>query len=385
MDKLLQISGLTVRFHTYDGVVQALEDVNLDIGQRETFGLVGETGCGKTLTALAILVLPPPLGRIEKGSIRFSSGEGEEPVDLLTQNEAGLRGIRGKEVSMVFQEPSAALNPVYTIRDQISEVLLLHRQQKLSRRALEAVERSLARGGTLMGTLARPLLLVEKLLYQEMVSKPRSLAIRLLSRIPLARRLLWRLEDEANKMSIDLLKGVEIPDPERVARRYPHELSGGMKQRVVIAMALACSPKLLIADEPTTGLDVTIQAQILELLRRLKIERESSILYITHNLGVVAEICDRVGVMYAGSMCEVAQVRELFSNPLHPYTKALMEAVPRPGAELRSIGGAVPDPINPPLGCRFHPRCPQAMEVCRQQMPRMTKVAPEHRVACHLY
>lgn len=385
MGELLQISGLTVRFYTYDGVVQAVEDMNLDIGQGETFGLVGETGCGKTMTALSILVLPPPLARIEKGSIRLDFGGGQEPVDILTQNQGELRAMRGRRVSMIFQEPGGALNPVFTISDQISEVLLLHRQQDLSRRALKAVERSLARDGTSMGALARPLFSAEKLLYQEMVRKPRSLTLRLLSRAPLARRLLWRLKDEANKMSIDLLKGVGISDPERVARRYPHELSGGMKQRVVIAMALACSPQLLIADEPTTSLDVTVQAQILELLRRSKIERALSLLYITHNFGVVAEICDRVGVMYAGSMCEVAPVGELFNNPLHPYTKMLMEAVPRPGAELMSIGGTVPDPINPPSGCRFHPRCPRVTAICRQQTPRMTEVTPEHRVACHLY
>jgi peptide/nickel transport system ATP-binding protein len=185
-------------------------------------------------------------------------------------------------------------------------------------------------------------------------------------------------------MSISLLKEVEIPDPERVARQYPHQLSGGMKQRSVIAMALACYPKFLIADEPTTALDVTIQAQILELLRRLKIERESSILYITHDLAVAAEICDRVGVMYAGSLCEVAKVDDLFANPLHPYTKALMAAAPKPGEAPLSISGMVPDPLNLPPGCRFHPRCDSTTGICSEQIPEMREIAPEHFVACHI-
>jgi oligopeptide/dipeptide ABC transporter ATP-binding protein len=200
----------------------------------------------------------------------------------------------------------------------------------------------------------------------------------------LIRRLLWRLKDEAGKIVNSSLKDVEIPDPERIARQYPHQLSGGMKQRAVIAMALACSPDFLIADEPTTSLDVTIQAQILELLRRLKKERRSSILYITHDLGVAAEICERVGVMYAGNLCEVAPVDALYTNPLHPYTEALLAAVPKPGKEPYPIPGTMPDPIELPPGCRFHPRCPIAREVCQEHAPEMHEVAPLHYVACHL-
>jgi len=385
MNELLQIKGLTVRFYTYEGVVQALEQVNFDIGRNETFGLVGETGCGKTVAALSILVLPPHPGKIESGSIHFNSEKGKTPVNLLIQREAELRAMRGSQISMVFQEPGAALNPVYTISDQISEVMLLHRKQELLWRALQAVEKSLASTEGLATSLTKPLRLMERRLYLEMLHDPRSVTPRIISHIPLARRLLRRLKDEAGNMSIDMLKAVEIPDSERVAKRYPHELSGGMKQRVVIAMALACSPKLLIADEPTTSLDATIQAQILELMRRLKTERGSSVLYITHDLSVVAQICDRVGVMYAGTLCELAGVEELYTNPLHPYTQALMEAVPKPGAKLKPIGGAVPDLIDPPSGCRFHPRCPRAMDICQEKAPAIQEIAAGHKVACHLY
>jgi len=384
MNELLKIRGLTVRFYTYDGVVRALEDVNLDINQQETFGLVGETGCGKTMTALSILRLVPPPGRIECGSIYFNTDSRNKPIDLLTISEDEIREIRGSQISMVFQEPSAALNPVYTIGDQISEAILLHRRQELVNKALESADMSLAKTTGLFSLLARPIRLVERNLYQRLAHNERSLWPRIVGRIPVLRRLLWRLKDEARKMTIRILKEVEIPDPERVVRQYPHQLSGGMKQRSVIAMALACSPRFLIADEPTTALDVTIQAQILELLRRSKVERETSVLYITHDLGVAAEICDRVGVMYAGSLCEVAKVNDLYANPLHPYTKALMAAVPKPGEEPHSIGGIVPDPINLPPGCRFHPRCDSSTEICQRQVPPMRKVGPGHFVACHI-
>ena len=384
MNELLKIKDLTVMFYTYDGIVKALDDVNLDINQKETFGLVGETGCGKTLTALSILRLVPPPGQIERGNIYFSANDTGEPIDLLAISESEIRKIRGSKISMVFQEPSAALNPVYTIGNQISEVLLLHRRQELSKKALQAVNISLDKKEGFISTLFRPLWLAEKILYQNIVQNSRSLLPRVVSRIPVLRRLLWRLNSEANKMVIGLLKEVEIPDPERVTRQYPHQLSGGMKQRSVIAMALACSPKFLIADEPTTALDVTIQAQILELLRRLKVELESSVLYITHDLAVAAEICDRVGVMYAGSLCEVANVDDLYANPLHPYTRALMAAVPKPDEEPHAIGGTVPDPINLPSGCRFHPRCSSATKICREQTPRMREVATGHFVACHV-
>lgn len=385
MDELLKIRGLTVRFYTYDGIVQALENLDLDINQKETFGLVGETGCGKTLTALSILRLVPPPGRIESGCIYFNIDGGREPTDLLMIGESEMREIRGSKISMVFQEPSATLNPVFTIGAQISEVVLLHQQQILAEKAVETINKLVAARKGLLGLLAKPMWLVQRGLYQQVRQNPCSMWPRIVGRIPLVRRLLWRLKDEANKMAIDSLMEVEMPDAERVVQQYPHQLSGGMKQRAMIAAALACSPRFLIADEPTTALDVTIQAQILELIRRLKIERESSILYITHDLGVAAEICDRVGVMYAGTLCEVSKTDDLYSNPLHPYTKALMAAIPKPGEEPRSIGGIVPDPLNLPPGCRFHPRCDSATEICREQVPPMREMIPGHFVACHIY
>ena len=383
MQELLKIRGLTVRFYTYEGVVRALENVNFDINQKETFGLVGETGCGKTITALAILRLIPHPGQIECGSIYFTADNRKGPVDLLTLSEAQMRAIRGSKISMVFQEPGAALNPVYTIGNQISELIILHGRQEMAHKALESVNKTLLKTGFL-GSLFRPVRLIERELYHRIAKNPRSLLPRITSRIPLVRRLLWQLENEANKMAVSMLREVEIPDPGRVARQYPHQLSGGMKQRAVIAMALACSPKFLIADEPTTALDVTIQAQILQLLHRLKNEFESSVLYITHDLGVAAEICDRVGVMYAGSLCEIAKVDDLYANPLHPYTKALLAAVPKPGVEPQAIGGTVPDPTELPPGCCFHPRCPCAIEICREHIPPMCEVAPGHFVACHI-
>jgi len=385
MNELLTIRNLTVKFYTYDGVVQALDNLDLDINQKETFGLVGETGCGKTLTALSILRLISPPGRIESGSIYFNADSGDKPIDLLRISEDEIRAIRGSKISMIFQEPSSALNPVYTIGDQVSEVILLHRRQELVNKAIETVTASLAGRNSFVSILANPMRLAERSLYRKIAQNPHSLWPRIVVRIPLVRRLLQRLEDEANKMAISMLKEVEIPDAERVARQYPHQLSGGMEQRAVIAMALACSPRFLIADEPTTSLDVTIQDQILELLRRLKDERESSVLYITHDLGVAAQICDRIGVMYAGSLCEIATADELYANPLHPYTKALLAAVPKPGEEPHAIGGTVPDPLNLPSGCRFHPRCPNATEICREHIPPIHELAPGHFIACYNY
>jgi peptide/nickel transport system ATP-binding protein len=384
MGKVLSIRDLTVRFYTYEGIVHALENVNIDIDEQETFGLVGETGCGKTLTALSILRLIPPPGRIESGNILFRL-DNNGLTDLLTLTEDDMQDIRGRTISMVFQEPSAALNPVFTIGDQIAEVILLHQKPKLAEKALKTIEElKLTRQG-IRAQLANPIWSIEQFLFGRLQNDPNSVWPRIVRRIPIARRLLWRLRDEADRMAIASLKEVEIPDADRVVQQYPHQLSGGMKQRAMIAAALACSPKFLIADEPTTSLDVTIQAQIMELIRRLKAEWQSSILYITHDLAVAAELCDRVGVMYAGTLCEVASVDDIFSNPLHPYTRALMTAVPRPGKKPEGISGFIADPLNPPPGCRFHPRCRNSTEVCTKEIPEMQELAPGHFVACHNY
>jgi peptide/nickel transport system ATP-binding protein len=284
MGKVLSIKDLTVRFYTYEGIVHALDNVSIDIDEQETFGLVGETGCGKTLTALSILRLIPPPGRIESGSIRFNLDNNEMLIDLLTLTEDDMQDIRGRIISMVFQEPSAALNPVFTIGDQIAEVILLHQQYKLAENALKTIERLKSTQQGIMMQVAKPIWSIEQFLFGILRSNPDSIWPRIIHRIPLIRRLLWRLRDEANRMAVESLREVEIPDADRVVRQYPHQLSGGMKQRAMIAAALACSPKFLIADEPTTSLDVTIQAQIMALIRRLKVEWQSSVLYITHDL-----------------------------------------------------------------------------------------------------
>ena len=384
MKELVKISGLTVRFYTYDGIVLALDNLDLGIDQRETLGLVGETGCGKTMTALSILRLIPPPGKIESGSILFNADRGSEAVDLLKITEAEIRAIRGSRIAMIFQEPGAALNPVFTIGDQIAEVILLHRRDEMVRQALKTVVGLLEGGGGLFRSMLKPAWAIEKKLYRDMALDPGAIPPRIIARVPLLHRLLWRIKDEAEKTAVRMLKEVEIPDAARVARQHPHQLSGGMKQRCVIAMALSCQPRFLIADEPTTSLDVTVQAQILELLRRLKVEKESSILYITHDLAVAAEICDRIGVMYSGSMCELAGTADVFADPRHPYTRARLAAVPKPGQEPHSIPGFIPDPLNLPSGCRFHPRCDARVEVCGREAPPLREVKPGHYVACHI-
>jgi peptide/nickel transport system ATP-binding protein len=261
------------------------------------------------------------------------------------------------------------LNPVYTVDDQIGEVMLVHRKQEFVKNALDSLEK-MGKGKSL-----------EANSYRHILKNPKSLNTRLMQRFSRNKGL----KSEVRKEVVKVLKSVEIPDPERVADMYPHELSGGMAQRVVIAMALACNPKVLIADEPTTNLDVTVQAQILNLIRMLKKNYNSSILYITHDLGVVAQLCDRVAVMYAGNVVETADVYELFNSPLHPYTKALLESIPRPGEGFKSIPGIVPSLINPISGCRFRDRCSNAMEICQKIKPPFIELKKDHFVACYLY
>jgi len=326
--ELLRVDDLKTYFYTYEGTVKALEGVSFTLDKGKTLGLVGETGCGKSVTALSITrLIPDPPGKIVSGRILFNGR------DLLKVSEDEMKAIRGKEISMIFQEPIMALNPVYTIGKQIAENVMLHdeRVQSLSRR-----ERKTAS---------------------------------------------W-------ERAIETLKDVGIAEPERVAKSYPHELSGGMCQRAMIAMAMACNPLLLIADEPTTALDVTIQAQILELIKDLIKKFGSSVLVITHNLGVVAETCDDVAVMYAGYIVEKGSVYSVFKEPLHPYTKGLMNAIPnveKKRDRLNSIKGSVPNLISPPSGCRFHPRCEHAMKICSEKVPGLYEESEGHAVACWLY
>lgn len=381
MSKLVEIQDVVLRFYTYEGVVKALDGVSLDIRKGETLGLVGETGCGKTMTGLSIFFLIPSPGKIEGGKVFFHGNDGT--LDLLSAKESTLSNIRGKDISMVFQEPSSALNPVYTAGEQVSEVFLHHRKKEIIENALDELEKDVesVRAGSLKGRIYR----IERNIYKKMLKNPSSFSLKFLSKIPIINRYKRRLKTEVEKEVVKILREMEIADPERVAHMYPHELSGGMQQRVVIAMALACNPTLLTADEPTTSLDVTVQARILDLIRRLKSKFQSSILYITHDMGVIAELCDRVAVMYAGNICEIADVMEIFKNPLHPYTKALLESIPMPGKEFKSIIGTVPNLIEPPTGCRFHPRCLHAMEICSKERPKMIEIKKDQFISCHLY
>jgi len=377
MKDLLEIEDLVLKFYTYEGVVEALDEVNLTLKEGETLGLVGETGCGKSMTALSILVLVPSPGKIEGGHIFIE--QGEKRLDLLGQKEPFLRKIRGDEISMIFQEPRVYLNPVYTVLDQISEVYMQHRLKELCQMAIKEIDNEIESGKA--GSLAE----FEKSMCRELLENPTSPMLEIAARIPILNRYKRRLKRILRKEVVEILKNMEIADPERVVDMYPHELSGGMAQRVIVAMALACNPRLLIADEPTTNLDVTVQLQILNLIRTLKKKYGSSILYITHDMGVVAELCQRVAVMYAGSVCEIAGVMEIFKDPLHPYTKGLLESIPQPGKEFKSIEGTVPSLINPPTGCRFHDRCPYALEVCAKTKPKMIEVKKDHFIKCHLF
>ena len=313
------MKDLSLEFATESGTAKVLDRVTFTIGEGEVFGLVGETGCGKTVTALTILRLLPSNAKIRTGSIKFL---GEE---LLSKTDAEMERLRGTRISMVFQDPATSLNPVFSVGEQITRVVRAH----------EDVDKG-----------------------------------------------------AAETRALELFKRVGLPDPETVLRSYPHELSGGMQQRVMISMALACRPKLLIADEPTTAVDVTIQAQILDLLMELQREFRLSVLLITHNLGIVAETCQRVGVMYAGALAEVAPTKDLFREPLHPYTQRLLKSLPRPdarGQPLASIPGNVPSLIDPPAGCRYHPRCEFAMKSCSTRRPALLEHRPGHRAACLLY
>jgi peptide/nickel transport system ATP-binding protein len=389
-NSLLRIRDLDLRFYTYEGVVEALDQVKLHIKDGETIGVVGETGCGKSVTGLSELNIIPPPGKIEGGKILLRKNE--QWVNLLRQRDAYLRTVRGKEISMIFQDAKSALNPVYTVRQQIAEAILHHRREELclklledSKNATESLKQSSLKEGDKAKLRKSVLSKREEQMLKIMMEDPEGLIQRIASRIPFLNRFKHRFDNEVKKEVVRMLKDMRIPDPERVAEMYPHELSGGMAQRAVIAMALSCNPKLLIADEPTTNLDVTVQLQILTLIRDLKKEYGTTIQYITHDMGIVAEMCDRVAVMYAGNVVELAEVMEIFKNPLHPYTKALLECIPRPEMEFKSIEGFVPSLISPPKGCRFNDRCPYAMEKCLREKPEFVSPRKDHQVLCHLY
>lgn len=317
-EKILEIKNLKVYFDTEEGTVKALENVNLFLKRSEILGVIGETGSGKSVTAYTITrLLPQPPGRILNGKVLFN-GE-----DLLQKSEDEMLNIRGRQISMIFQEPMTALNPVFTVQEQMTDVISHH--EKISKK-------------------------------------------------------------QAIPKAIRALELVKIPDPELVMKKYPHELSGGMRQRVMIALALSCEPELLIADEPTTALDVTVQAQILALILEMRERLGLSVILITHNFGIVAEICDSVAVMYAGNIVEFSSIFNVFENPLHPYTTGLLKAIPPLDEDVESLNvipGVVPNLITPPSGCRFHPRCSRKLDICEKESPEMIELLPGHFVACH--
>jgi len=380
MTRLLEATDLVTNFYTYEGVVKALNRVSLVVDHGSTFGLVGESGCGKSVTVRSIMRIVQEPGRIESGKVivYLDDANRQSGIDLLQQSEATMQSLRGDRISMIFQEPNSALNPTMSIGDQISESFLFHQKKEMCAAILEHLENPASHNFSPLNSLLRTV-------YRIGAKNPVDLRLRILSKLPLLKLWQKKLKAEAWRRAVDIIDQLGIPNSSQIVNQYPHNLSGGMKQRVVIAMALACHPVLLIADEATSNLDVTIQAQILELLNRLKAEVISSILLITHDLGVVAETCDRVGVMYAGNLCEVAGVKDLFEDPRHPYTRALLDAVPKfeEVDELQSIEGNVPNLVTPPPGCRFHPRCPHAMDICRREFPAMKEVKPGHPVACY--
>ncbi len=321
---LLEVQELKTQFYTFDGLALAVNDVSFTLDRQETLGIVGESGCGKSVTAQSIMrLIKEPPGKIAHGQILFDG------VDLLKISEKRMKSFRGKRISMIFQEPMTSLNPVYTIGNQIAEMYMTH----------------------------------------EHLSKQTS----------------W-------ERVVDILKKVQIPAPEKRAREYPHQLSGGMRQRAMIAMALACHPEILIADEPTTALDVTIQAQILDLIFHLKEDFGTSVMMITHDLGVIAEISQRVIVMYAGKVVEEGKTEAIFDDPKHPYTQGLLRSIPKIGERtqqgrrrLQEITGNVPNSYQLPPGCSFHPRCPAVMNICREKIPGLSQPGPQRSVRCWLY
>jgi peptide/nickel transport system ATP-binding protein len=456
-EPLLLVNGLRVSFITRAGKIQAINDVSFEIRAGETFGLVGETGCGKSQTALAIMRLTPEAGIIERGEIWFAGTNLTKNITRefkltqkknarpkLKRNKSMLKRlnqeiseIRGKEMSMIFQEPMTSLNPVYSVGMQVSETLLRHctdllvdrilarnvatkeklkeitnaatheltqteLRELLHRSGLEKLEdqiwfilsrkdigitQKIRRVSDLAERKAMPITTMFLVELRKSSGKM-PIKYRILNKIPIIRKWLGgTIQKEALDLSYELLSLVNMPNAESVLHQYPHELSGGMRQRVMIAMALATRPKLVIADEPTSALDVTVQAQILELLRELSRTFNSAILFISHDIGVISEICNRVGVMYAGNLIEVARLDQLFADPKHPYTQGLLASIPKYGEKrelLQTIEGTVPNLIDPPKGCRFRTRCPRAFEKCTEGPP-WIQVDRDHGMLCWLY
>jgi len=374
---LISIKNLTTYFYTEEGVVKAVDGVSFDIYKDEVLGLVGETGCGKSVTALSILRLVRAPGKIVNGSITFQG------TNLLELPKEVMRQKRGKNITMIFQDPLNSLNPVISCGKQVSEVFMLHQKDIMKKELTEKLvirEKIIEEYKDLKMQLKTLIDRVSEEDKNSLMEKIEEIK-KTIKKKPTLRSVIL---DHAEK----ILEEVGIADARNILDRYPHELSGGMRQRVMISMALSCNPVLLIADEPTTALDVTIQAQILDLMKNLKVKFKTSILMITHDLGIIAEMCDRVAVMYSGNIVEYATAKELFSNPRHPYTIGLLGAIPsieKKDTKLLTIRGMVPNLIYPPSGCRFHPRCDSRLEICDKVKPTLNEIKERYYIACHLF
>lgn len=450
---MLSVENLKTSFVTWKGVVKALDGVSFVINKGEALGLVGETGCGKSVTSLSIMgLLPPTQGTIVGGKIIFDGVDLTDKTDgtvrikekkgrrtkirmkrrAYLKSQTFLNTIRGKNVSMIFQEPMTALNPVLPIGRQMTEPIVVHRRKELIERIISRIEVTEDGLREIKETASKreneKMALIEqdpfkKALLEQVLSvyargdltslqkdeeiesitakkRPSKIVVGIYRsylegknsiywKLPfLKKRFMQPLEREARSIGVELLRSVNIYNPEKIIESYPHELSGGMRQRVIIAIALSCDPKLLIADEPTTALDVTTQAQILDLFKDLKQRTSASILFITHDLGVISDMADRIAVMYAGNIVEIAPKLSIFYEPKHPYTQGLLKSIPTEETmktKLHIIPGSIPNLITPPTGCKFNPRCERVMDVCRDKAPEIKKVEDDHYVACWLY
>jgi peptide/nickel transport system ATP-binding protein len=375
--KLVQVKNLKTYFFTEEGVVKAVDGVSFDIYEDEVLGLVGETGCGKSVTALSILQLVRAPGIIMEGTVFFKG------KNLLELDKNTMREYRGSNITMIFQDPLNSLNPVINVGDQVGEIFLLHQfdemKETLDKKRLERKKKIQERKQ------------LEKELKENVETLTDDQIEEFNSKINKLKKQTTHeptIKDVLREYSAKIIKEVGIADAEEILDRYPHELSGGMRQRVMIAMALSCNPALLIADEPTTALDVTIQAQILDLMKDLKVKFKTSVLMITHDLGIIADLCDRVAVMYSGNIVEYATALDLFKNPRHPYTIGLIGAIPsieKRDKKLKVIRGMVPNLIYPPSGCRFHPRCDSRLEICDKVKPKLVEIKDRYFIACHLF
>ena len=427
MEKLIETHDLYTDFFTFEGVVKALNGVSVVVNEGETYGLVGESGCGKSVTVRSMMRIVQTPGKIVDGKvvIFFRAEDRSRGIDILRRSETYMTSLRGDSISMIFQEASTSLNPVLSIGFQVGESFNLHRRAQMLEETIQDLDKELSkrvffliRGWKAMqralfrrefevlrsfeaevDRIDHELYEIENQTDREALHRKvllnrrrdrlreRSFLVEFLKRFPFISYYQRRETKTVRRHVVELLRSLGVPNPDRVVDSHPHELSGGMQQRVVIAIALACHPVLLIADEPTSNLDVTIQAQIVDLIKQLKQTKISSVLFITHDLGLVAEICDRASVMYAGDIAETAEVREIFHKPLHPYTQGLLRSVPKvkQADQLSTIPGTVPQLVQPPSGCRFHPRCPSKMDICVGKKPPLIEYSPGHWVACYLY